>query len=364
MKCLNDNISFYIPINITYTPGIYTYYLYEYESQPTNKELIFVGNIYLDGIKESKFIDCTDIIRSRKQVLADWSKMSGYSINANLIKKYMLSITINGTEYTDNNTVGMIYEYPNQRFDTKNDNIYQANNTNTYYRVPLQGYNNQNNTYSLIPHYPLIETDKYQYSQTFIVGSTVGEFEISFEGGFYGDYKLANGVGGYSTYFSMALSEALNWDLAPSFNGKDLHVYYHNDDKQIIGILDNCYKRYYLMWQDRLGGIQSQAFLDNITYSEDITNDEVQNFANTRKKSSVQVLPKWKLNSGWIKEDVFPYYESILVSPFLKLYDTRYDCCYDVIVNGNFTEKTYKNEKKMLNLSLDLESTNKQTIIY
>lgn len=364
MKCLNDNIRFYIYINKKYSAGIYTYYLYEYEAQPSNKKLIFVGNVYLDGIKTNNYIDCTDIIRSRKQVLTDWDKMDSYSINANLIKKYMLSITIDGTEYTTDNTVGMIYEYPNQRFDTKNDNIYYAYDSNTYYRVPLQGYNNQNGTYSLIPHYPLIETDKYQFSQTFIVGSKVENFEITFEGGFYGDYKNAEGVGGYSTYFSMPLSEALLWNLAPSFNGEDLRVYFDSDDTKVFGILDNCYKRYYLMWQDRLGGIQSQAFLDNITYSEDITNDEVQNFTNTRKKSSVQVLPKWKLNSGWIKEDVFPFYESILVSPFLKLYDTRYDCCYDVIVNGNFTEKTYKNEKKLLNLTLDLESVNKQAIIY
>ena len=364
MKCLNDNLSFYIPINQAYTAGIYTYYLYEYESQPSNKKLIFVGNVYLDGIKANNYIDCTDIIRSRKQVLVDWDKMDSYSINANLIKKYTLSITINGTEYTADNTVCMIYEYPNQRFDTMNDNIYQAYDTSTYYRVPLQGYNNENGTYSLIPHYPLIETDNYNYSQTIIVGSKVENIEISFEGGFYGDYKIAEGVGGYSTYFSMALSEAILWDLAPSFGGYDLRVYFDSDDTKVFGILDNCYKRYYLMWQDRLGGIQSQAFLDNITYSEDITNEEVQNFTNTRKKSSVQVLPKWKLNSGWIKEDVFPFYESILVSPFLKLYDTRYDCCYDVIVNGNFTEKTYKNEKKLLNLTLDLESTNKQTIIY
>ena len=364
MKCLSDNISFYIPINQEYTAGIYTYYLYEYSNQPSDKKLIFVGNVYLDGIKGSKFIDCTDIIRSRNQGLADWSKMDAYSVNANLIKKYTLSITIGGTEYPDNNTVGMIYEYPNQRFDTMNDNIYQANNTNTYYRVPLQGYNNQNNTYSLIPHYPLKETYNYQFSQTFIVGSTVGEFYITFECGPYGEERTVEGLGGYSTYFSMPLSEALNWSLSQLFADEDLIVYYHNDDRQIIGILDNCYKRYYLMWQDRLGGIQSQAFSDSITYSEDITNEEVQNFTNARKKSSVQVLPKWKLNSGWIKEDVFPFYESILVSPFLKLYDTRYDCCYDVIVNGNFTEKTYKNEKKLLNLSLDLESTNKQTIIY
>lgn len=364
MKCLNDNIRFYIYINKAYTAGIYTYYLYEYESQISNKELIFVGNVYLDGIKTNNYIDCTDILRSRKKVLADWDKMDSYSVNANLIKKYMLSITIDGTEYTTDNTVGMIYEYPNQRFDTGNDNIYQAFDSSTYYRVPLQGYNNQNNTYSLIPHYPLIETDKYQFSQTFIAGSTVGEFYITFEGGAYGEDRTVEGGSGYSTYFSMPLSEVLNWELSQIFADKDLIVYYHNDDKQIIGILDNCYKRYYLMWQDRLGGIQSQAFLDNITYSEDITNEEVQNFTNTRKKSSVQVLPKWKLNSGWIKEDVFPFYESILISPFLKLYDTRYDCCYDVIVNGNFTEKTYKNEKKLLNLTLDLESTNKQNIIY
>ena len=131
-----------------------------------------------------------------------------------------------------------------------------------------------------------------------------------------------------------------------------------------IAILDNCYKRYYLMWQDRLGGWQSQAFNDKMTYSEDITNSETKDYGNERHKSQVTVQPKWKLNSNWITEDVFPLYESIFISPELLLFDTVENKTYKVICKGNFTEKKYKNEKKLLSLSLDLESTMQQNIIY
>ena len=131
-----------------------------------------------------------------------------------------------------------------------------------------------------------------------------------------------------------------------------------------IGYLDGCPKRYYLMWQDRFGGYQSQAFNNTAVYSETYSVTETQNYKNERKKSFIQVQPKWKLTSGWISEELYPYYESIMVSPIVLLYDTQEDVSYPVIVNGNYTEKTYKKEKKMLNLSLDLEAISKQNIMY
>ena len=58
-------------------------------------------------------------------------------------------------------------------------------------------------------------------------------------------------------------------------------------------------------------------------YSEDITNEEILSYTGRRRKSNVVVQPKWKLNSGWLKEQLFPFYESIFISPILKLYDTK-----------------------------------------
>lgn len=118
------------------------------------------------------------------------------------------------------------------------------------------------------------------------------------------------------------------------------------------------------MWEDRLGGIQSQAFNEYAQYSEDFQNTETVNYKDERKKSVISVQPKWKLASGWIKENAYCIYESIFTSPYVKLYDCQEDTLYNVIVTGNYVEKKYKNEKRMLNISLDLEASSKQNIVY
>ena len=99
-------------------------------------------------------------------------------------------------------------------------------------------------------------------------------------------------------------------------------------------------------------------------YSENIENSEYVSYTGERHKYNVQVQPKWKINSGWLKEDLFPFYESIYVSPILKLYDTETETEYDVIINDNYVEKKYVNEKKLLSIELNLEATEKQNITY
>ena len=99
-------------------------------------------------------------------------------------------------------------------------------------------------------------------------------------------------------------------------------------------------------------------------YSEDIANSEYVSYTGERHKYNVQVQPKWKINSGWITEYLDPFYESIYVSPILKLYDTETEREYDVILNDNYVEKKYGNSKTMLNIQLNLESTEKQNITY
>ena len=131
-----------------------------------------------------------------------------------------------------------------------------------------------------------------------------------------------------------------------------------------IGIIEACKERYYLLWQDRFGSYQSQPFKGKMEYSENIENSEYVSYTGERHKYNVQVQPKWKLNSGWLKEDLFPFYESIYVSPILKLYDTETETEYDVILNDNYVEKKYVNEKKLLSIELNLEATEKQNITY
>ena len=131
-----------------------------------------------------------------------------------------------------------------------------------------------------------------------------------------------------------------------------------------IAIIEACKSRYYLLWQDRFGSYQSQPFNGKMEYSEDITNSEYVSYTGVRHKYNVQVQPKWKINSGWLTEDLFPFYESIYISPILRLYDTETQTEYDVILNDKYIEKKYINDKKLLSIELNLEASEKQNIIY
>lgn len=135
-------------------------------------------------------------------------------------------------------------------------------------------------------------------------------------------------------------------------------------EKFKAAIFDICPKRFYLFWQDRYGSFQCQGFNDYANYSETFTRTEVQDYQNRRRNANIQVQNKWKLNSGWITEELYPYYESIYTSPLLILYDSERDERHTVMVSGDYEEKTYRNQKKMINMTLDLQENKKQNIIY
>lgn len=132
----------------------------------------------------------------------------------------------------------------------------------------------------------------------------------------------------------------------------------------LIGILDRCPARYYLAWNDRYGDIQSQPFDGKIEYTEDIDTEEIMDYKLRRKVSYKSVQPKWKLNTKWLKDEVYPIYESIYTSPYLLLYDTEQDKAWNVIITDKkYSEKTYKNDK-MFNLEINVEANKTQNIMY
>lgn len=378
MKYLDDRITFYIdgydeeygsPIE-----GINTYRLYRYFPHPIptrSKELVFVGNFYHDG-SNGKTFDVTDIIRSLKEKPSDDVFTDGYSGETNtiLVDRYYIEWDLNyigvpSTLSSNWQTVAMIYRYPNY---SNTDNFSNGNNViiDTFATgsgstsVPLQGYVDE---YELTPHYPLKRTDVYKYVQSFLLGRNVASTSLKLDNDNtqYARYIIfSGGTLNKGTLFTASIDDFLGssdfWGLG------DLEVSDSNGD--VIAILDSCYKRYYLMWQDRFGGIQSQAFNDYATYSESYDVTETQNYRNERSKSLISVQPKWKINSGWINERLYPLYESIYVSPILYLYDSKEDKLYNVMVSGDYVEKTYKNEKKLLNINLDLQLNAKQNILY
>ena len=377
MKYLDERIiirvDFGTPMPIK---GMYRYSIYEYRqwAMDDDDELIFTGNLYYDRNSRYKDIDITDIVRSRKYTpssnfITDTGINTG--IGAEIRKQYRIRIYLDGSEPTTQwELVNMVYRYPNvKRGLTDGSNLFFTGGEDII-RVSLQGYHNYGSL-KLYPHYPLVDTSNYKFSQTFIHSNDVQEFMINY-------YQRETQVNDYyttsvgqddklSTSMYIPLHNLIDFNYYQVDFTKNMTLYLVSEEdaiSEVIGYLDGCPKRYYLMWQDRFGGYQSQAFGGAAVYSETYSVTETQNYKNERKKSFIQVQPKWKLTSGWISEELYPYYESIMVSPIVLLYDTQEDVSYPVIVNGNYTEKTYKNVKKMLNLSLDLEAISKQNIMY
>ena len=133
-----------------------------------------------------------------------------------------------------------------------------------------------------------------------------------------------------------------------------------------VAEIDYCPARYYLQWRDRYGSMQMQPFNQTIQYKQDFSRFETKNYRETRKLSNLSIQPKWTLNTGFLSDYKYPYYESLLVSPWIKLYDTQEDCVYDVIIKTtDYTEKTYLNQDaNLFNLEIEVEQTDKQNILY
>lgn len=126
-----------------------------------------------------------------------------------------------------------------------------------------------------------------------------------------------------------------------------------------------CPTGYFLQWRDRWGSLQCQPFEKVSTYSEEITASEITTYYDKRSIYKTENQPKWKIQTGWLTDDLYPVYEGIFISGVLTLYDADTDTAYDVILKDrNYTEKTFCNQGKMFNLELTLELSEKQNILY
>lgn len=397
MKYLNERITQQIDLGSVQTKG-----MYKYEVQATDRMehsgwyTIFVGNYYNNAERYHTF-DITDLCRSRKRNI---HTTFGKSIDSDefTVEQYRIIVTKsdNTTVTSEAITVAHVYPYPNVQksaliMATSSKFFDISSTTKNDVSLLLQGYTRYrqgiNNLY-LCPRYPLVNDDKSLdnyytmiFGATIEIGSSVQEvtlFSVAAGANYtntdnwYGSYSLQHlGDKGYSHTFFKSYGYFLNttkkgevplntdyWVYMRYINSSGTYQY------RRIAIIEACKSRYYLLWQDRYGSYQSQPFKGKMEYSENIENSEYVSYTGERHKYNVQVQPKWKINSGWITEDLYPFYESIYVSPILKLYDTETQTEYDVILNDNYVEKKYENSKSMLNLQLNLEATEKQNITY
>lgn len=398
MKYLNDRITQRIDLGTTPAKGMYKYEIQVYNLYSSTWISIFVGNYYNDGTRYYTF-DITDICRNRKSTLHT-NGSSNYDKDVNIVEQYRIVVTKDNGETVSGTTivVAHIYTYPNLQYGQDPglwpDIVFFeiSSSTNFLVSVLLQGTNRYRTPESslpsmyLIPQYPNVrDSQDLTYYDTMTFGLTIesgssvdGVLIFGVERGkdytkqnnWFGQYGLETNMSSYTHTFFGSFGKFID-DVDQDIPNYDIDVYITWRNKsganqyRKVAEINSCKERYYLLWQDRFGSYQSQPFKGKMEYSEDITNEEILSYTGRRRKSNVVVQPKWKLNSGWLKEQLFPFYESIYVSPILKLYDTKTQHEYDVILKDTpYVEKKYLNNKKLLSIELNLEATETQNIIY
>ena len=397
MNYLNDRITQRIDLGSVPAKGMYKY---EVQVYYLGWESIFVGNYYNNGLRYYTF-DITDICRNRKSTIHK-TEYSNYDKDVNIVQQYRIIVTkdkdgntITGTPFF----VAHIYTYPNLQYGydpgLSPDTVFFDINTSIpqyLVSVLLQGSNKSRSPQStkpsiyLIPQYPNVDNSQdLRYSNTMTFGLTIESgndietvtiFSVEYgkaysnQNNWLGSYEMDINQELYTHTFFSSFGKFIS-DQDSRIPTYDIDVYITWKDSagtsqyRKVAEIKSCKERYYLLWQDRYGSYQSQPFKGKMEYSEDITNEEILSYTGRRRKSNVVIQPKWKLNSGWLKEQLFPFYESIYVSPILKLYDTKTGHEYDVILEDTpYVEKKYLNDKKLLSIELNLQATETQNIIY
>ena len=131
-----------------------------------------------------------------------------------------------------------------------------------------------------------------------------------------------------------------------------------------VANIDECPADYYLIWMDRSGAYQCQPFTKKVSRTENITTTTVMNMLDESRPAITTIKNTWTLNSDWLNKDEYNAFESLFVSPYLYLYDTKIDKGYWVNCDTKqWTSKT-KFDKKLHNLSVTVSSIAPQNIVY
>jgi hypothetical protein len=77
------------------------------------------------------------------------------------------------------------------------------------------------------------------------------------------------------------------------------------------------------------------------------------------------VTTSWSLNSDWLSYEQYKAFESIFTSGYLYLYDNDFEEGFEVMVTDKeWVEKTLYNKSKMFKLSINVQQSKPQNILY
>lgn len=305
-------------------------------------EPFFDGYCYLLQGQTEKEFDITDIVKSHNisAVTEDYSM---------LYTTYSIVLMVDGVNYTNEETIANIYRYPNRKLDMETD----FSNRDGY--PMLQGYDGTK--LKLTPHYPIVAGSSFKFDYVYFNKTLTEKSIIIYNNPYPVDYSTENKV----LSKSMTIGSLIGDRTDPT------DIKFDTGFRIItVAVLDEPKSRYYLKWRDRYGSFQCQPFCKTSTYSESFDKKQLLTYDLHKKIYSVDITPTWKINSGWIDQELYPYFESIFISNYVELYDTKEDISYVVVVkDSDYTEKTVRNQgRSLFNLELTLELNKNQSILY
>lgn len=369
---LDERIIVPIEVQLSGT-GVYMYHVFD---RDTN-QILFIGNTFIEGMQQYVNIDVTDIIRGQLTTPSFFENLPQQEFETSttyqpIYKKF--EIIISDSENTGGYSSGdfyvnMYYRYPLIKEELNNGLVYNPTAVNTLW-ISLQGRYNVNGKgyFNLPPRVPYIYTNNYCLAFSgYVTDGLLNRndtyiYTYGFNDNDTNSTKKYNVRLTDNNYCAITALSSLFDNTTPINGYSDSSIWFQGDE---VAKIDICPSQYYLMWQDRAGSFQSQPFDKVSTYSESFNREYITNYKGVKRPTTITTSPKIRVQTGYIDEKLYPYYESIFTSPYLLLYDTKEDKSYLVNVTGDYTEKTFKNQsRQMFNIQLDLEFAKNQNMIY
>lgn len=133
-----------------------------------------------------------------------------------------------------------------------------------------------------------------------------------------------------------------------------------------VGVFDECYSRYYLVWMTRSCVPVCYGFDGNTIFSQDFENTFMTSKYGNDILKMQTVINKWELKTGTIDQNTYSVMEDIYTSPYLLLYDTLKDKYTYVKCDDNgFTRKnSVREDNRPFTFTVNLSEVHKKELLH
>lgn len=130
-----------------------------------------------------------------------------------------------------------------------------------------------------------------------------------------------------------------------------------------IAVIDLCPSDFYIEWNDRMGGVQSQRFTRYSTRNDNYNRNTMLDANDKTVVWSTEMSTRWTMRSEWVRKEDLPIFESMLVSDDIHLFVTATGQYHKVIPRSSSFDEQW-NKRGLIRFEVELELDNKQFILY